>query len=96
MGYDIKVHPGAAKFLRELDADTKDRIKLALRNLENDPFRNRPKADIKKLEGTKGRENLYRLRIGDYRAVYAVEGNTVWVTDIFFRRKGYRGVWKSL
>ena len=92
MGYDIRVHPGAVKLLRELDADTKDRIKLALKNLENDPFRNRPKADIKKLEGTKGRENLYRLRIGDYRAVYAVEGNTVWVTEIFLRRKGYRRI----
>jgi len=92
MDYDIRVHPGAVKFLRELDADTKDRIKLALKNLENDPFRNRPKADIKKLEGTKGRENLYRLRIGDYRAVYAVEGNTVWVTEIFLRRKGYRRI----
>ena len=27
MGYDIRVHPGAVKFLRELDADTKGRIK---------------------------------------------------------------------
>ncbi|NJD76529.1 MAG: type II toxin-antitoxin system RelE/ParE family toxin [Candidatus Methanoperedens sp.] len=90
--FDIRLHPGAVRFLRELDADTKDRIKLALRNLENDPFRDRPKADIKKLEGTKGRENLYRLRIGDYRAVYAVEGNTVWVAEIFLRGKGYRGI----
>ncbi len=92
MGYDIRVHSGAVKFLRELDADTRDRIKLALKSLENDPFRNRPKADIKKLEGTKGRENLYRLRIGEYRAIYAVQGNTVWVTEIFLRRKGYRRI----
>ncbi len=92
MGYNIRVYPDAVKFLRELDADARDRIKLALRNLENDPFRNRPKADIKKLEGTKGRENLYRLRIGDYRAVYAVEGNTVWVTEMFLRGKGYRRI----
>ncbi len=92
MGYDIRIHPSAVKYLRELDTDTKDRIKLALKNLENDPFRNKPKTDIKKLGGTKGRENLYRLRIGDYRAVYAVEGNTVWVTEIFLRGKGYRGI----
>lgn len=92
MGYDIRVHPGVVKFLRALDADTKDRIKLALKNLENNPFRNRPKADIKKLGSTKGRENLYRLRIGEYRAVYAVEGNTVWVTEIFLRGKGYREI----
>ncbi len=92
MGYNIRVHPDAVKFLRELDADAGDRIKLALRNLENDPFRNRPKADIKKLEGTKGRESLYGFRIGDYRAVYAVEGNIVWVTETFLRGKGYRRI----
>jgi mRNA interferase RelE/StbE len=72
----------------KFDADTRDRIKLALRNLENDPFRNRPKADIKKLEGTKGRESLYRLRIGDYRAVYAVEGEySMGNRDIFERQR---------
>ncbi len=49
MGYNIRVHHDAVKFLRELDADTRDRIKLTLRNLENDPFRNRPKADINEM-----------------------------------------------
>ena len=92
MSYDIKLHPNAVKFLRELDSVTADRIKSALRNLENDPFRKRPKADIKTLEGTKGKDDLYRLRIGDYRAVYAVEGNTIWVTEIFLRGKGYRDI----
>jgi len=42
------------------------------------------------LKGTKGREDLYRLRIGDYRAVYAVEGDAVLVTEIFLRGKGYK------
>ena len=92
MGFDIRLHPNAVKFLKELDAVTGDRIKSALRNLENDPFRKRPKTDIKILDGTKGRDDLYRLRIGDYRAVYAVEGNTVWVTEIFLRGKGYRDI----
>lgn len=89
MVFDIRLHPSTVKFLKELDVDTRSRIKSALRNLEDDPFKNRPKADIKKMKGTKGREDLYRLRIGDYRAIYAVEGNTVWVTEIFFRGKGY-------
>ena len=56
MGFDIRIHPNAVKFLKELYAVTIDRIKSALRNLENDPFRKRPKADIKTLEGTKGRD----------------------------------------
>jgi len=34
MGYDIRIHPSAVRFLRELDTDIKNRIKLALKNLE--------------------------------------------------------------
>lgn len=92
MSFDIRLHPDAIKFLKGLDEGTRSRIKSALRNLEDDPFKKRPKADIKKLIGTKGREDLYRLRIGDYRAIYAIEGNTVWVTEIFLRGKGYGGL----
>jgi len=90
MAFNIKLHPDAFKFLKGLDEDTRNRIKSTLRSLEDEPFKNRSKADIKKLKGTKGREDLYRLRIGDYRAVYAVEGDAVLVTEIFLRGKGYK------
>jgi len=90
MAFDIRLHPDAVKFLKGLDEDSRNRIKSTLRSLEDDPFKNRSKADIKKLKGTKGREDLYRLRIGDYRAVYAVEGDIVWVTEILLRGKVYK------
>lgn len=90
MAFGIRLHPDAVKFLKGLDEDSRNRIKSTLRSLEDDPFKNRSKADIKKMKGTKGREDLYRLRIGDYRAVYAVEGDTVWVTEIFLRGKAYK------
>ncbi len=90
MAFDIRLHPDAVKFLKGLDEDSRNRIKSTLRSLEDDPFKNRSKADIKKMKGTKGREDLYRLRIGDYRAVYAVEGDTVWMTEIFLRGKAYK------
>jgi mRNA interferase RelE/StbE len=90
MAFAIRLHPDAVKFLKGLDEDSRNRIKSTLRSLEDDPFKNRSKADIKKMKGTKGREDLYRLRIGDYRAVYAVEGDTVWVTEIFLRGKAYK------
>jgi len=64
------------------------RIARALRVLEEDPFRARPKADIRVLEGTEPRK--YRLRIGDYRAVYAVLGSEVKIVDVFTRGRGYR------
>ena len=90
MAFDIRLHPDAVKFLKGLDEDSRNRIKSTLRSLEDDPFKNRSKAGIKKLKGTKGREDLYRLRIGDYRAVYAVEGDIVWVTEILLRGKVYK------
>jgi len=68
----------------------KDHIKTTLRQLENDPFRSRPGVDIKRLKGTKGRRNLFRLRVGDYRVIYDVDEKVVWVTEIFHRGKGYR------
>ena len=90
MSYQVMLHPGAAKFLEKLETRAKNRIRAAVRQLEQDPFQSRPGADIKRLKGTKGRHDLFRLRVGDYRAIYAVEERTVWITEIFFRGHGYR------
>lgn len=42
-------------------------------------------ADIKRLAGTKGRADAYRLRIGPWRAIYAIEEDQVDVR--IFERK---------
>jgi len=88
--FEVKLHPEVVKFIKKLDPKTRKRVKDALRLLAKDPWRRSPGADIKKLSGTHGRQDLYRLRVGDYRFVYAVEGNAVWVTGAFSRGKGYR------
>lgn len=88
--FEVKLHPEAVKFIKKLDDKTQKQMKDKLRLLRTDPWRNRPGADIKKLSGTKGRQDLYRLRLGTYRFIYAVEGDTVWVTDAFVRGRGYR------
>ena len=90
MNYEVRLHPNVAKFLDELDERVKNRINATLRQLEHDPFRSRPGVDVKRLKGTKGRQDFFRVRIGDYRAVYAVDEKVVWVTEIFHRGKGYR------
>lgn len=90
--FEVRVHPEAARFIRKLDSKAQQRIKNALFLLEEDPFCSRSKVDIKKLRGTKGRQNLFRLRIGEYRAIYSIEGKIVWVTDVFRREKGYTGI----
>lgn len=41
-----------------------------------------------------GHDSLYRLRVGDYRVIYAIEGHTVTVlvTAVGHRRDVYRGL----
>jgi mRNA interferase RelE/StbE len=72
-----------------LDSKQKDRIKDALSNLEDNPFRRRSGSDIKRLV-TPDEPPLFRLRIGDYRAIYFVIDSEVRVTEIIHRSKGYK------
>jgi mRNA interferase RelE/StbE len=89
MPYDVKVHREVAKTLRRMSPELRSRIVIALRELRIDPFQRRSGADILRLKGTKSKQDLFRLRIGEYRAIYAVESNIVYVTDLFHRGKGY-------
>ena len=78
----------ASKILKQLEEQLSNRIKNNLKELENDPFKPRPKADIKKLHGF-DKPEMYRIRIGDFRAIYFVVGRDVKVTEIIHRGKGY-------
>jgi len=90
MPYEVKVHRAVAKTLSSMTPHLRSRIIHGLRALETNPYESRTGADIVRLRGTKGREDLFRLRIGDYRAIYAVVGKVVYVTDLFHRGKGYK------
>lgn len=85
MKYDVNIHRRVQKYLNALDIETKKRLVIGLRLLTNDPLSH----DVKKLKGTKGRQDLYRLRIGDYRAIFSIEDDTVYVLEIMTRGKGY-------
>ncbi len=89
MAYRVLLHPKALRALRSMPPGDASRVRRGLRALENDPYTPRSGADIRKLQGTAGRQDLYRLRIGRYRAVYAIEGREVLVTDLFERGAGY-------
>jgi len=88
MTFRVMLSETAARQLRKLSAGTRTRIVKGLRVLEEDPFRPRPKADLRVIEGTNPRK--YRIRIGDYRAIYAVVEREVKVVEIFIRGRGYR------
>ena len=89
MTFTVALHRDARKFLDRIQRPHRDRVGAGLRDLEKDPFTPRSGADNKRLQGTRGREDLYRLRIGKFRAVYKVEGSEVLVTEIWERGHGY-------
>ena len=43
--------------------------------------------DVKKLKDS---ENVYRLRVGDYRVIFELEGDTITIYDIGNRKDVYR------
>ncbi|RDE10936.1 MAG: type II toxin-antitoxin system RelE/ParE family toxin [Candidatus Thorarchaeota archaeon] len=72
-----------------LNPKQKNRVKSSLEQLEDDPFRRRSGADIKR-PLTHGELPLYRLRIGDHRAIYFVIEHEVRATEIIHRSRGYK------
>ena len=89
MAFTVLLHPKVLKALDSMHPEDRTRVKRSLRVLASDPFTPRPGADIKRLRGTSGRQDLFRLRIGKFRAVYAVAKREVLVTDLFERGAGY-------
>jgi mRNA interferase RelE/StbE len=87
--YKVFLSQTALSQLSLLDSKQKRRVKESLRNLEENPFQRRSGADIKKLV-TPDEPSLFRLRIGDYRAIYFVVNSKIKVTEIIHRSKGYK------
>lgn len=85
--YSVILKPAVEKDLRALPSKMVAQIFERIEALENDPF---PRQSLK-LEGA---EQLYRLRIGDYRIVYEVEhtNRQIIVHHVRHRREVYRGL----
>jgi mRNA interferase RelE/StbE len=73
------------KDFRNLSPDNASRILPKIEELATDPF---PPQSIK----LKGSEQLYRIRVGDYRVVYAVdtEASRILIYHVRHRREVYR------
>ncbi len=87
--FRILLSQTAVSQLSLLNSRQKKRVKDALLKLEDNPFRRRSGVDIKKLV-TQDDPPLFRLRIGDYRAIYFVLNDEVRITEIIHRSKGYK------
>lgn len=85
MAYSYRLKDSARRSLDRLNRDIQTRIVTKIRALQDDP---RPSGSLK-LAGSSG---LYRIRIGDYRIIYAVDDHlhNIEVTIIAHRREVYR------
>jgi mRNA interferase RelE/StbE len=84
----ILISKVARKQLNSLPKDMQLRVKTVLYALNESE--KKKTQDIKRLKGIDGREDLFRLRIGDYRVVYFQDANSFKVIQIFHRKKGYK------
>jgi mRNA interferase RelE/StbE len=86
MRYEIIIKPAAEKSLDRISKPHRTRIADALEGLRNNP---RPPGVLK----MSGRENLWRIRIGDYRVVYEIHDNRLIVLVLrgSHRKAVYRG-----
>ena len=79
--FQIVYSKKAAKFLKKQDVPTRRRLVAAISRLPLE-------GDIKKLQGTDG----YRLRVGDFRVLFDVNGIIIDIIDIGNRGQIYKGV----
>jgi mRNA interferase RelE/StbE len=83
--YTIQIAPSAERALAALDRPIQRRIAARIDTLAENP---RP-AGVKKLQGE---PSIWRVRVGDYRVLYAVEDNRllVLVVKVGHRSHVYR------
>ncbi len=82
--HEVRLHPEAVRAFRRLRGRVRDRIESAIDGLAAEP---RPHGAVK----LAGRDD-FRIRVGDYRIVYAVDDTDrlVLVARIAHRREVYR------
>ncbi len=81
----IRLSGRAQKDFKRLSKKLQERVRKALKELSIGTR----KMDIKKLKGLDGREDLYRLRVGDYRIIYLPTGSELLIIRIDHRNKIY-------
>ncbi len=77
----------ATKEFNKLQKARKKQVKSSLEKLSEPELRFR--LDVKRLKGVGGREDLFRLRVGDYRIIFSEDEDSLMVTQIIHRGKGY-------
>jgi mRNA interferase RelE/StbE len=83
----LEFRPAAVRQLRKLPKDAQRRLRAATEALCDQPH---PPGSVK-LAGT---DDLWRIRVGDFRVVYTIADDALVVTvvRVAYRREVYRGI----
>lgn len=79
----------AADVLRHIPPEVKRPLREALRYLGDDPTGRTHRLDVKLLDTGPELPRLFRLRLGEWRVVFALQDGEVHVMRIFHRGDGY-------
>jgi len=81
----VQIIGAARREMRRIDRSQQERIRAAIRALETEP---RPHG-CQKMTGS---EDLYRIRVGDYRVIYQIQEEqlVILIVRIRHRREAYR------
>ncbi len=84
MAYTVEIATSAAKAIRDMPRDVGRRLTAKAASLADDP---RPHG-VRKLRGA---DDLYRVRVGDYRLIYSIDDErlTVLVVKAADRKEAY-------
>ena len=84
MAYSVRIRPTAQRQIKKLSRSVQARVVRRLEQLTADP---RPRG----VEKLTAKDNLYRLREGDYRIIYQIRDQelSVLVVKVAHRRNAY-------
>ncbi|MHB1435491.1 MAG: type II toxin-antitoxin system RelE family toxin [Thermoplasmata archaeon] len=86
MSRQLLFKSSAAREFQKLPAPIRQRMRRSLIAVAADPMTPRPGVDIKRMKGV---SQVWRLRVGDYRALYEFDDRAVRVLEIGSRGNFY-------
>ena len=82
MMYQIIWDEKAQDDINKFESIISKRIAKKVRELSENPF----SRDIRKLKG----EDLFRLRVGDYKIIFEIKGDRIFILEVGHRKKIYK------
>lgn len=83
LSYELVYTRRATKDIRALDTVIRNRLRKAFEQLERDPFRQAKKLVKSQVAGD------YRVRVGNYRIIFDVDGSQLLILRVQHRREAY-------